>query len=200
MSSINAPYLHQTLHKTTDHRMRIFLLAALVASTLAQDSYHCPDGWTLEEDSSGCRCFLLSGSEAVTKSDAEVLCAFHDGAWVAELDHPGINYWLKSQLIKELPVGEYGQFWLGADTEERHSPESPGNWMWQHMNESVVWFDWGDGQPNNLHGQNCITLRETHVPILPQFRDYYWNDYQCDGSAHYICEHRCFDQNGNRSP
>ena len=78
-----------TLHKTTDHRMRIFLLAALVASTLAQDSYHCPDGWTLEEDSSGCRCFLLSGSEAVTKSDAEVLCAFHDGAWVAELDHPG---------------------------------------------------------------------------------------------------------------
>merc|ERR1740123_2082450 len=68
------------------------------------------------------------------------------------------------------------------------------------LNESVVWFDWADGQPNNFHGQNCITLRETHVPILPQFRDYYWNDYECDGSAHYICEHRCFDQNGNRSP
>ena len=99
---------------------QIFLLATVLLSyTLAQDTYHCPDGWTLEEDSSGCRCFLLSGSESVTKEDAEILCAFHDGAWVAELDHPGINYWLKSQLIKELPVGEYGQFWLGAETEAR---------------------------------------------------------------------------------
>ena len=62
---------------------------ALGALTTAQDTYHCPDGWTLEEDSSGCRCFLISGSEAVTKSDAEILCDFHDGAWVAELDHPG---------------------------------------------------------------------------------------------------------------
>ena len=35
------------------------------------------------------RCFLLSGSEAVTKADAEVLCAFHNGAWVAEIDRPG---------------------------------------------------------------------------------------------------------------
>ena len=35
------------------------------------------------------RCFLLSGSEAVTKADAEVLCAFHSGAWVAEVDRPG---------------------------------------------------------------------------------------------------------------
>ena len=38
-----------------------------------------------------CRCFLLSGSEAVTKADAEVLCAFHNGAWVAEIDRPGIE-------------------------------------------------------------------------------------------------------------
>ena len=83
---------------------------------------------------------------------------------------------------------------------ERHSEGSPGNWWWPHMNESVTWFDWADGQPNNHHGQNCLVLRETHVPILPQFRDFYWNDYQCDGSAHYICEHKCFDQFGNRSP
>merc|ERR1719507_1046587 len=99
------------------------LLTLLVSYTLAQDTYHCPDGWTLEEDSSGCRCFLISGSEAVTKSDAEILCDFHDGAWVAELDHPGINYW------------------LGAFTEERHSEGSPGDWWWSHKNESVSWFD-----------------------------------------------------------
>ena len=31
-------------------------------------------------------------------------------------------------------------------------------------------------------------------------RDYFWNDYDCDDSAHYICEHKCFDVAGNRSP
>ena len=70
-------------------RLILLTLSLLAACVLAQDSYHCPDGWTLEEDSSGCRCFLISGSEAVSKEDAEILCDFHDGAWVAELDHPG---------------------------------------------------------------------------------------------------------------
>merc|ERR1711862_329724 len=88
----------------TTHMMRLTLisLSLLLSYTLAQDTYHCPDGWTLEEDSSGCRCFLISGREQVTKQDADILCDFHDGAWVAELDHPGINYWLKSVLLKEL--------------------------------------------------------------------------------------------------
>merc|ERR1719180_3867 len=101
--------------------MKLIILTLLVSYTLAQDTYHCPDGWTLEEDSTGCRCFLISGSEAVSKDDADILCNFHDGAWVAELDHPGINYWLKSELLSTTEVGEFGQFWLGAYTEERHS-------------------------------------------------------------------------------
>ena len=39
------------------------LLAAvsLVCSVLGQDTYHCPDGWVLEEDRSGCRCFWFQG-------------------------------------------------------------------------------------------------------------------------------------------
>ena len=107
-------------------RLTLISLSLLLSYTLAQDTYHCPDGWTLEEDSSGCRCFLISGREQVTKEDAEILCDFHDGAWVAELDHPGINYWLKSFLLKELEVGEWGQFWLGATTEvtQRYKSES----------------------------------------------------------------------------
>ena len=55
-----------------------------------KDTYHCPDGWVLHEDRSGCRCFLFSEGEMVTKEDADVLCYFgHNGAWVAELDRPG---------------------------------------------------------------------------------------------------------------
>merc|ERR1711923_227827 len=112
--------------------------SVLISSILAQDTYHCPDGWLLEEDRSGCRCFLLSGSEMVSKDDADILCAYHDGAWVAELDHPGINYWLKAQLLDLTEIGERGQIWL-------------------HMNKTIEWFDWADGQPNNLQGQDCLS-------------------------------------------
>ena len=121
--------------------MKLLLLTAsvLISSIFAQDTYHCPDGWLLEEDRSGCRCFLLSGSEMVTKDDADILCAYHDGAWVAELDHPGlldlkslfikilfycnagINYWLKAQLLDLTEIGEREQFWLGAYTNVSNS-------------------------------------------------------------------------------
>ena len=82
---------------TNQGKMRIFLLTAslFLAGVLAQDTYNCPDGWTKHEHHGHCNCFLMSGSEAVTQPDAEVLCAFHDGAWLAELDHPG-NYYFFS--------------------------------------------------------------------------------------------------------
>merc|ERR1711970_307440 len=145
--------------------MRFLLLAAVaVCGVWAQDTYHCPDGWLLEEDRSGCRCFMFSGGESVTRDDADILCQFHE-AWVAELDHPGINYWLKSELLKM--------------TEP-------------HMNKTVEWFDWADDQPNDWHNENCLVLREYHRPLFPQARDYYWNDWFCDeATAHLICEKRC---------
>merc|ERR1711892_794541 len=158
----------------------------------AQDTYNCPDGWMLEEDRSGCRCFMLSKGESVTRDDADILCAFHE-AWVAELDHPGINYWLKSQLLAITEPGDWNQFWLGAKTTGRHDANhNNGEWLWQHRNVTVDWFDWGNGQPNDWHNENCLVLREYHNPIFPNRRDYYWNDYFCDdASAHYICEKPC---------
>ena len=59
---------------------------------------------------------MFSEGESVTRDDADILCAFHD-SWVAELDHPGINYWLKNELLKMTEPGEFNQFWLGAKTE-----------------------------------------------------------------------------------
>merc|ERR1719412_2314192 len=160
--------------------MRIFLLTVLVAGAMAQDTYNCPDGWDKQED-----------SDAVTKADATILCNAHAGAWVAEIDRPGINYWLKDKLLTTTEVGEYAQFWLGGHTEERHSEGSPGNWMWEHMNTTIDWFDWADGQPNNYHGQNCLVMREYHDPFFPWARDYFWNDYDCGYTAHYLCQNVC---------
>ena len=70
-------------------KLLLLTLCSLLSLGLAQDTYHCPDGWLLEEDRSGCRCFYFSESEMVTRDDADILCASHNNAWVAELDHPG---------------------------------------------------------------------------------------------------------------
>jgi len=167
----------------------LVLTAGLVA---AQDTYSCPDGWMKEEDRSGCRCFLFGPDEAVTRSTADLICAGHSGSWVAELDHPGINYWLKSQVLAQIPVGERASFWMGGRTDGYHSDHQPGTWTWDHMNETIQWFDWHDGEPNNFgHNENCLALREYHDPFFPIFRDYFWNDMNCDSPHHYICENRC---------
>merc|ERR1712024_387827 len=87
---------------------------------------------------------------------------------------------MKSELLKVTEVGEYGQFWLGAYTEDRHDEHQPGNWTWTHKNAPVEWFDWAEGQPNNIHGQNCLVMQEVHYFLFPLFRDYFWNDFSCD--------------------
>ena len=71
--------------------MNLLLLssALLVATTLAQDTYHCPDGWVLQQDEKACRCFLFSAREQVSRDDADAICNYHDGSWVAEIDYPG---------------------------------------------------------------------------------------------------------------
>merc|ERR1712018_572866 len=104
--------------------MKYLAAFTLVCSVLAQDTYHCPDGWVLEEDRSGCRCFWFEGTERVTRDNADLLCQSHE-AWVAELDHPGNNYWLKSQLLNKFEAGDRTQFWMGAFTGERHSENAP---------------------------------------------------------------------------
>ena len=52
---------------------------------------------------------------------------------------PGINYWLKSQVLAQIPVGERASFWMGGRTEGYHSDHQPGTWTWDHMNETIEW-------------------------------------------------------------
>ena len=69
--------------------------------------------------------------------------------------------------------------------------EIPLNLKIFSKNETVSWFDWADGEPNNQQGEYCLVMREYHDPIFPIFRDYFWNDFDCNSVAHYICEKQC---------
>ena len=81
---------------------------------------------------------------------------------------PGINYWLKSHLLEITEPGRREAFWLGGRCQGRHSEHQPGTWTWDHMNETIEWFDWADGEPNNYdHNEMCLTLTEYHDPFFP---------------------------------
>ena len=58
-----------------------------------------------------------------------------------------------------------------SNLQERHSEHHPGEWFWPHANKTVEWFDWADGQPNNLQGQDCLAMTEFHNPFIPVFRE-----------------------------
>ena len=56
-------------------QLSVFALSLLLAAAMAQDTYHCPDGWELNEGMNGehCGCFLLAGSERVTREDIIII-------------------------------------------------------------------------------------------------------------------------------
>merc|ERR1719447_1707698 len=187
-----------------DQFPRMFLSAvalALLASVSAQDTYHCPDGWFWHEGHGGRgHCYFFS-MEQLSKDNAGILCASH-GGWIVEIPHPPVNYWIKAKLLdlytpdKQEKAGvPWGNlFWMGAVTEERHDDHVNGNWWWPHANASVQWFDWGDNEPNDFHGQNCMTYMEYRDVIFQNYRDYFWNDSDCKNDvAHYICVKDCAD-------
>merc|ERR1711953_1219997 len=77
---------------------------------------------------------------------------------------------------------------------DRHDDHVNGNWWLPHANASVQWFDWGDNEPNDFHGQNCMTYMEYRDVIFQNYRDYFWNDSDCKNDvAPYICVKDCAD-------
>merc|ERR1712004_933561 len=86
------------------------LVGVIIGAVSAQDTYSCPDGWHISDIGDAIECILLSGvDERVTKSDAETICAFHEG-WLVDMDEgrgPQKNNLLKS-LISEADPGSPG--------------------------------------------------------------------------------------------
>merc|ERR1712076_350873 len=118
--------------------MAPLLLLALAAVASAQDTHHCPDGWHVSEIGDEIECILLSGlEERLTKADAAIICAFHEG-WLVDMDEghgPQKNNLLK-ELIADAAPGEPGwpgmqygdQWWIGAEVQGPHSDHNWGNW------------------------------------------------------------------------
>jgi len=187
--------------------MKVLLLLASLSLSFAQDTHYCPDGWTVvhfPEQNVGPDCILLGPlNEKVTKEDADVICASHDG-WLVDLDEGPEgkkNYYIKS-LVKAtvgqgligIPGKKFGdQWWLGAKVNGPHGDHNWGNWQWEHSGAAVAWYDWMDGEPNDWNSQDCLTYLRYDFWNGDGY--YQWNDWGCENVAHYICEKPCINCN-----
>merc|ERR1711914_62627 len=173
--------------------------SVLLALATAQDTHYCPDGWDVVQgrDPSLIECVLLGGlEERVTKADAELICAGH-GGWVVDMDEghgPAKNNALKKLISDKQGQNNPGtpgynfqdQWWIGATCNGPHGEHNQGNWVWDHSNTTVEWYDWYDDEPNDWHHQNCLTFLKDQD--IFGFGVYHWNDWGCDYVARYICE------------
>merc|ERR1712012_378782 len=199
-------------NQTTIYKLKMKFVYAfmvnLAAFATAQDTYHCPDGWEKHEGTNFCECFLFASNEArVSHRDAGLVCASHD-AFLAEVANgPRKNDWLVNELIKrhtqqrlesgvkneERLAGPHweDQWWIGATSRERHDESNPGEWIWEHSNTPVEWFDWAPGEPNDADRERCMTFVRYDYGVNEDIMSYNWNDQSCGGHVGYICEKSC---------
>merc|ERR1711976_382534 len=171
--------------------------ASLLALVAGQDTHYCPDGWQVSDVGHTIECILLGGlEEKVTKHDAEIICASHNG-WLVDMDegHGGHkNDAIKRMLYEAVGQNNFGtpgfnfqdQWWIGATVQGHHDDHHFGNWTWDHNGVSLDWFDFYDGEPNDWHSQNCLTYLKDQD--IFGYGVYHWNDWGCDYVARYICE------------
>jgi len=174
------------------------LLAGCMVLATAQDTHYCPDGWEVHEHNGHVECILLGGlNEKVTKRDAEIICGGHEGWLVCLSEHHGGGH--KNDYVKRLIQDKNGQnnigtpgynfqdqWWIGATVHGPHGDHNQGNWLWDHGNKTVTWFDWYDGEPNDWHSQDCLTYLKDQD--IFGYGVYHWNDWGCNYVARYICE------------
>jgi len=155
---------------------------------------YCPDGWDLYtatyDGSDHHTCFFFGNKdEQITHNDASLLCQGMNGILAEVPDGPNLNHWIVEKLLQKhdrmtsegeprRPIVDT-QYWLGAT-------KNSGDWTWETQGTEIQWYDWGDDEPTNNFGENCLTY------ILYQdifgFKDFKWNDWNCDTAADFICE------------
>jgi len=157
---------------------------------------YCPDGWDLYtsewDGAEHHSCFWFGNEdEQVSHSSASLLCEGMNG-FLAEVPYgPNLNHWIVEKLLQKhnrltsngepRRPHEETQYWLGA-------LKFYGDWMWENRATEIQWYDWGDDQPSNDYGENCLTYM-LYQDIFG-FKDFKWNDWNCDTAADFICERR----------
>merc|ERR1712241_226250 len=165
-------YIH-----TSTMKILLFISAILVVNTLAAKT--CLQDWKMHEmehrNFTSCHCYYFADQYTrVSHADATAICK-SKGGWLAEIDDTNWHYvdnaWIVDQLLnlrknEDQSIDTKGphyedQWWIGALSTGPHTEEHPGEWIWEHANTTVQWFDWAPREPNNYHRQQCLVICAT---------------------------------------
>ncbi|CAM4272557.1 unnamed protein product [Leuciscus chuanchicus] len=130
--------------------LSLCLLVALTASGSLNGSGWlvtgkvCWAGWT----AFGCRCFKFFNN-AQMWVNAEKLCLRFDGNLASVHSHE--EYTFIQNLIRS-ETQDSTRAWIGG-----HDAVHEGVWLWSDGSEMNFQI-WSPGEPNNLHGQNCLEM------------------------------------------
>ncbi|XP_076084223.1 perlucin-like protein [Mytilus galloprovincialis] len=126
----------------------------------------CPLGWRQYNSS----CYVLS-SKRLSWYNAESYCQEH-GARLIEIETKE-----QQDSLTDLAKRFYSKynFWLGGKDEI-----SENRWIWSSTNHSIMYKNWGIGEPNGGKGENCLAMYG--------FWTYTWYDMGCSYLLQFVCE------------
>ncbi|XP_069122564.1 perlucin-like [Argopecten irradians] len=94
-------------------------------------------------------------------------------AHLAEVGDENEDNFLKTLISS---YQSHKNYWLGGS-----DANAEGVWQWMQNNHPINYTNWGHGQPNNLHGKNCLVLHYNPP-------DFNWKAFDCMKYHNYICE------------
>ena len=105
--------------------------------------------------------------------EAEHYCLHHHNSHLVTIENAKENAFLRD-YVSRLKGDDY---WIGLSDELLE-----GDWKWESTGNTVVYTDWGPGQPSNGggSGEDCACL---YADI-----NYHWNDAPCNFNHRPLCE------------
>ncbi|XP_028447979.1 galactose-specific lectin nattectin-like [Perca flavescens] len=124
----------------------------------------CPSGWT----QLGSRCFAFY-IQTKTFIGAELFCQTAGGN-LASI-HSDKEHGFIKDFINQA-TGAQTTAWIGGTDAAKE-----GTWFWSD-GSNLDYTSWNAGEPNNLGGENCLTMNWAGVN---------WNDLACTSKASFVC-------------
>ncbi|XP_061175925.1 perlucin-like protein [Saccostrea echinata] len=137
------------------------------------DTKACDSGWTPFNG----HCYYI-GNTLISWSNSQIQCQNY-GAYVLEIESVEENMWIIETFLprneSDCSEWRYCTVWVGATDRDIE-----GTFTWIRNKKELTYLPWGNGQPDDKKGQDCIRLSPSGK----------WIDANCgdNNQINYVCE------------
>ncbi|XP_078316000.1 perlucin-like protein [Crassostrea virginica] len=132
---------------------------------ISHRAFSCSPGWTPFGNS----CYHVSADQESWMVGMR-MCEMH-GGYIVHIESQSEDDFIR-HLMKHNGIEKS---WLGGS-----DWTIEGMWVWEPDGHSFLYSNFAHGQPNNYHGENCLSMEHGH--------SYKWDDDDCDNHKAYVCE------------